>query len=97
MQFKVQFLDGSEVRAIAGNTFKNKGKKNPKAERITVGQLVKVHHYLDKYLINHIYTKDDEVELERQEQLLVKQIVPENMILNTINETNDVEIDWSDI
>ena len=97
MQFKVQFLDGSEVRAIAGNTFKNKGKKNPKAERITVGQLVKVHHYLDKYLINHIYTKDDEVELERQDQLLVKQIVPENMILNTVNETTDVEIDWSDI
>ena len=97
MQFKAELLDGTQVRAIAGNTFKNKGKKNPKAERINVGQLVKIHHYLDKYLINHIYTKDDEVELEKQDQLLVKQIVPENMILNNINESTDIEVDWSDI
>jgi translation initiation factor IF-1 len=81
LRFKIELSNKTQVMARAGNTFK-KSKRNPLGEPIVVGNLVKVDYYLGIYNINHVYTADNEEELDKIGELNIASIAT---IENEIN------------
>jgi hypothetical protein len=97
MQFKIELSDKTQIRAKAGNTFK-KSKRNPLAEPIAVGNLVKIDSYLGLHIINHVYNGNDEEELRKMGEL--DAVAPSssqiNDIMNQESNIDTVNDDWLD-